>query len=78
MTITSTHYLEPVYLDAPSLRNVAPKPPSRVWQAAEPPFKGYQSPRAEEYEHSSANTAIVIDNGLSSDLFNWQNRFIFQ
>ena len=41
----------------------SPKPPGKVWQASEPPFKGYQSAPTEGYQHSSSSTAIVIDNG---------------
>lgn len=64
MTITSIRYLEPKLSNVTSHRNLATKPLDRIWQASEPPFKGYQPPRSEAYEHSSSSTAIVIDNGL--------------
>ena len=43
-----------------------PPPPLRVWHVREPPFPGYTAPQPEGYEQSTAETAIVIDNGTSN------------
>jgi actin-related protein 5 len=63
MTITSIRYLGPANADVQVVQNGSAKPPPRVWQAIDPPFKGYQPPPSEGYEQSSGDTAIVIDNG---------------
>ena len=65
MTIDSVRTLDQAILSKSSSGGTTPKPPPRVWNAAEPPFKGYQSPPVQGYQHSSASTAIVIDNGES-------------
>ena len=40
-----------------------PKPPPRIWNAIDPPFKGIDPSVADGYQQSSETTAIVIDNG---------------
>ena len=63
MTIDSVRTVEQVTSSKFSSGRNSPKPPPRIWNAVEPPFKGYQAPPVEGYQHSSAATAIVIDNG---------------
>ena len=64
MTITYTRYVEPP-LDADATNGKrSPKPPPRIWQAIDPPFKGYQPAPSEAYQQSSRDTAVVIDNGM--------------
>lgn len=65
MTIDSVRTLDEVTSSKSSSGGNTPKPPPRVWNAVEPPFKGYQPPPVQGYQHSSAATAIVIDNGES-------------
>ena len=65
MTIDSVRTFEQVASSKLSSGRNTPKPPPQVWNAVEPPFKGYQPPPVEGYQHSSASTAIVIDNGKS-------------
>lgn len=62
MTITSTHYLESTFTSA-TAQGVGAPPPARIWHATDPPFKGYQPPPSSAFEQSTAETAIVIDNG---------------
>lgn len=40
-----------------------PKPPPRIWNAKDPPFKGVDPSVSDGYQQSSEITAIVIDNG---------------
>ena len=40
-----------------------PKPPPRIWYAAEPPFKGQQPVSSDAYKQTNKDTVIVIDNG---------------
>ena len=63
MTITSTRYIDPVGCTDAIAKSDSPKPPPRLWAAAEPPFKGYHAAPSEGYQQSSRDTAIVIDNG---------------
>lgn len=65
MTIDSVRTLEQVTSSKLYTGRDTSKPPPRIWNAVEPPFKGYQPPPVEGYRHSSAATAIVIDNGKS-------------
>ena len=62
MTITSVKLLEPATFSRSSGRN-SPKPLAKVWDAPEPPFKGYHEAPTDGYRQSSDSTAIVIDNG---------------
>ena len=68
MTITSVRVYEAQEV-APSKTadQNSPKPPARIWQAGEPPFKGYTPAPSDGYAQSSADTAIVIDNGTQCD-----------
>ena len=43
----------------------SPKPAPRIWQASEPPFRGYKPADPSGYQKSNTETAIVIDNGRS-------------
>ena len=63
MTITSSRYVEPILASKATNNKKSPKPPSRIWYAIEPPFKGYQPAPSEAYARAGAETAIVIDNG---------------
>lgn len=63
MTIISSRFVEPVLASEATVGKRSPKPPSRIWYAVEPPFKGYQPTPSEGYAQSDADTAIVIDNG---------------
>ncbi|KAL8872155.1 MAG: hypothetical protein Q9174_002166 [Haloplaca sp. 1 TL-2023] len=65
MTITSARYIDGRTFSSPEEPQLSPKPPSRIWQAAESPFKGYEPPPSDGYKQSSNKTAIVIDNGAS-------------
>jgi actin-related protein 5 len=63
MTINSVRVLEPASRLSPTSGRNTPKPPPKIWQASDPPFKGYQAAPSDGYAQSSASTAIVIDNG---------------
>lgn len=63
MTITTTRYLEPLLDFSPVPGAVAAKAPAQIWHATDPPFKGYQPPPSDAFEHTTNKTAIVIDNG---------------
>jgi len=39
-------------------------PPARIWQASDPPFRGYQPADPSGWQKSNTDTAIVIDNGM--------------
>ncbi|PSK58712.1 Actin-like protein arp5 [Elsinoe australis] len=58
------HYLAD--LEAPSGRNSPKPPPKEPYHVSEPPYEGYHEIDTEAYRRSSADTAIVIDNGSSS------------
>ena len=64
MTITYTHYVEPLLGADATNGKRSPKPPPRIWQTIDPPFKGYQPAPSEAYQQSSRDTAVVIDNGM--------------
>ncbi len=40
-----------------------PKPPPRIWNAKDPPFKSVDPSVSDGYQQSSDTTVIVIDNG---------------
>ena len=63
MTITTVRVFEPTEVINKASNQSSPKPPPRVWQASDPPFKGYTPAPSEGYAQSSSSTAIVIDNG---------------
>lgn len=66
MTITSIQTASRGQITNVADRNV-PKPPPKVYEIHEQPFKGYQPPQLDGYEESKANpgsSAIVIDNGM--------------
>ncbi|KAL8956844.1 MAG: hypothetical protein Q9193_005735 [Seirophora villosa] len=65
MTVISTHYVDTGSHSNRSDTRHSPKPPPRIWHAAESPFKGYQRLPTDGYISSSNSTAIVIDNGAS-------------
>ncbi|CAL8581431.1 Actin-related protein 5 [Xanthoria parietina] len=65
MTIRSAQYINHSSSADNSDIRLSPKPPPRVWNSIEPPFKGYQSPPLGGYVQSSKKTAVVIDNGAS-------------
>ena len=64
MTITYTRYVEPLLGADATNGKRSPKPPPRIWQAIDPPFKGYQPAPSDAYQQSSRDTAVVIDNGM--------------
>lgn len=70
MTVTYSRYVEPV-LASEATNKKSPKPPPRLWYAIEPPFKGHQPTPSEAYAQSSAETAIVIDNGSNLVRAGW-------
>lgn len=39
-------------------------PPSKIWQASEPPFEGFKPAEPQGYRQSRSDTAIIIDNGM--------------
>lgn len=63
MTITSTRYLESFYTPA-TAQGIGAPPPACIWHATDPPFKGYQPLPSSASEQVTAETAIVIDNGM--------------
>ena len=63
MTVTSVRVYEPVHIVSKQTDTVGPKHSPPVWQASDPPFKGYTLAPSDGYQRSSASTAIVIDNG---------------
>ncbi|MCJ1306682.1 Nuclear actin-protein involved in chromatin remodeling [Agyrium rufum] len=65
MTIESVRVFDAVSSHNGMSQRINPKPPSQVWQAPDPPFKGYRAPPKDGYAKSSPTTAIVIDNGSS-------------
>lgn len=68
MTITSAQTIVPARLSINVSEKRAQKPPPKVFNIHDHPFKGYQPPQPEGYEQSKANpasSAIVIDNGES-------------
>ncbi|KAL8720408.1 MAG: hypothetical protein Q9225_002728 [Loekoesia sp. 1 TL-2023] len=65
MTIISTRYTDAGLSRSRFERRLSPKPPTRIWHAAESPFRGVQPLPSDGYAQSSGSTAIVIDNGAS-------------
>ncbi len=63
MTITFSRYIEPAREAVVADGKGSPKPPSHVWHAADPPFKGYQPLPTDGYHQSTSLDAVVIDNG---------------
>lgn len=63
MTITSSRYVDPGLSSSLAETRLSPKPPPRIWQAAESPFRGYQPPPSDGYAQTTRDTAIIIDNG---------------
>ena len=61
-------------VEAPA--RTAKAPPARIWQASDPPFKGYKDADQHGWQKSSADTAIVIDNGMLSQHIRKQARKI--
>lgn len=67
MTITSAQTISRGGQPTNVAERNAAKPPPKVYEIREPPFKGYQPPQPDGYEQSKANpgsSAIVIDNGM--------------
>ncbi|KAI9756710.1 MAG: Nuclear actin-protein involved in chromatin remodeling [Candelina submexicana] len=55
-----------------SSERASPKPPSQIWNVREPHFEGTTPAQPDGYRHpSSANAAIVIDNGASGARAGW-------
>lgn len=48
-----------------SARREPKSQPPTIWHAAEPPFAGYKPADPSGYKQSSAENAIVIDNGMA-------------
>lgn len=66
MAITSVQPVLPGRYAINSTEKRAAKNPPTVYNAQEPPFKGYHPPQPEGYEQSRSkadSTAIIIDNG---------------
>ncbi|KAL4932457.1 actin-related protein ARP5 [Aspergillus undulatus] len=66
MAITSVQSVLPARFSINSSEKRAAKPPSKIFNAYERPFKGYQPPQPDGYEQSKSKpdtSAIVIDNG---------------
>ncbi|KAL4787154.1 hypothetical protein BJX76DRAFT_345811 [Aspergillus varians] len=66
MAITSVQSLVPARFSVNQTEQRVVKPPPKVYDVHERPFKGYQPPQREGYEQSKARpdtSAIVIDNG---------------
>lgn len=66
MTIISERIITSTRAGGSSHRD-SPKPPPKIYNVKEYPFKGYQPPQPDGYEQSKASpssSAIVIDNGI--------------
>lgn len=66
MTITSVQAVLPGRFAINSTEKSTAKPPPKVYNAQEPPFKGYHAPQPDGYQRSRSKpdtSAIVIDNG---------------
>ncbi|CRG88659.1 Actin-like protein arp5 [Talaromyces islandicus] len=73
MTITSRQIVLPSRSTSAGDKNT-PKPPPKVFNARDFPFKGYQPPQPEGYQQSKASpssSAIVIDNGSHTVKAGW-------
>ncbi|KAG2412048.1 hypothetical protein HFD88_009604 [Aspergillus terreus] len=74
MAITSVQNVLPGRYAINSTEKNAAKPPPKIYNVQEPPFKGYHPPQPEGYEQSRSkadSTAIVIDNGSSLVKAGW-------
>ncbi|ODM19640.1 hypothetical protein SI65_04625 [Aspergillus cristatus] len=74
MTITSVQTVLPNRLTIDPSERKAAKPPPKVYNAKDHPFKGYHPPQPEGYRQSKANpdsSAIVIDNGSNLIKAGW-------
>ncbi|GAB7349891.1 hypothetical protein MBLNU459_g0583t1 [Dothideomycetes sp. NU459] len=58
--------------EAQSGRNSPKPPPRRIYHVSEPPYEGYHAIDQSAYRNSSADSAIVIDNGSSTVRAGWQ------
>ncbi|KAL4804083.1 hypothetical protein BDV18DRAFT_143792 [Aspergillus unguis] len=83
MAITSVQSVFPARFSINSTEQGAAKPPPKVFNVTERPFKGYQPPQPEGYQQSKSKpdtSAIVIDNGSHLVKAGWsfdkQPRFI--
>ncbi|KAL5691009.1 hypothetical protein EMGR_007344 [Emarellia grisea] len=68
MTITSVQTILPSRFAVTSTEKNAAKPPPKIYNVLDNPFKGYQPPQPDGYERSRSKpstSAIVIDNGSS-------------
>jgi actin-related protein 5 len=66
MAITSVQSVLPARVTVNASEQGAVKPPPKISNAQDFPFKGYQPPQPEGYEQSKSrpdSSAIVIDNG---------------
>jgi actin-related protein 5 len=66
MTITSVQTLLPGRVAVTPTEKTAAKPPPKIYNVLDNPFKGYQPPQPDGYERSRSKpstSAIVIDNG---------------
>lgn len=66
MAITSIQSILPARFSINSSEQGAAKPPPKIFNVYERPFKGYQPPQPDGYEQSKSRpdaSAIVIDNG---------------
>ena len=52
-------------------RNSPKPPPNRIWSVNDPPFEGFKPVDRSGWERSTAETAIIIDNGAPVSLL-WQ------
>ncbi|KAL9615283.1 MAG: hypothetical protein Q9167_000254 [Letrouitia subvulpina] len=71
MTINSIRYTDSEQSSNRRVGRLSPKPPPKLWSPIDPPFRGVQALPSEGYKHSSAETAIVIDNGASLIRAGW-------
>ncbi|QKX60205.1 uncharacterized protein TRUGW13939_07348 [Talaromyces rugulosus] len=73
MTITSQQIILPTRSTSAGDKN-SPKPPPKIYNVKDFPFKGYQPPQPEGYQQSKASpssSAIVIDNGSHTVKAGW-------
>ncbi|KAF2135379.1 uncharacterized protein K452DRAFT_323088 [Aplosporella prunicola CBS 121167] len=64
--------VQPMATDTPQVvRNNPKPPPEKLWAVRDPPVQGYRAIDTEGYRRSSADTAIVIDNGSSTVRAGW-------
>ncbi|EED14274.1 chromatin remodeling complex subunit (Arp5), putative [Talaromyces stipitatus ATCC 10500] len=83
MTITTERIIVSTRASSSSDKD-SPKPPPKIYNVQEYPFKGYHPPQPDGYEQSKASphsSAIVIDNGAHTVKAGWSfdksPRFIF-